>query len=214
MISYRFQYGSLGPWAAVWNQAVNPTKPDFYAVQENSDGSIALTVSGPEVTTDTGCGALLKGITPSLPTIPFSSLATNVTVLVDDSPARQWIEIDTRLTTPADGLTYPGDLDIGLDGTIRIGDITGSWHQTNVKIPPFSPWTPTSLSILKSYDWANKTSTVVSIQVGFQVFAINETYPAQNIGWTDAIVNQLQIDQSPHGGTCMAVFGKISMAGS
>lgn len=210
-ISYRFKIDSPSSWQAVWDTSINPVKPDFF-MQENPDNSVSLIVSGPYVTGATGAGALLKGVTNELPAVPFSTLATNVTVLVDNSPARQWIEIDTRLTQ-SDGLTYPGDLDIGLDGTIRVGDITGSWHETAVKIPPFVPWTTAAVSILKSYDWTAKTSTVVSIQVGTQTFAINQTFPAANIGWTDSIVNQLQIDQTPQGGVTLANFSKISMTG-
>ena len=123
--SYAFRYPSVGPFAALWNVAINPTEPSFYASQLNADGSVELFVSGPPVTLGTGCGALLKGITSSLPSVPFTTLTTSLTVLVDDSPARQWIEIDTRLTTPTDGSTYPGDLDIGLDGTVRGGGYCG-----------------------------------------------------------------------------------------
>ena len=212
--SYAFRYPSVGSFAALWNVAINPTEPSFYASQLNADGSVELFVSGPPVTLGTGCGALLKGITSSLPSVPFTTLTTSLTVLVDDSPARQWIEIDTRLTTPTDGLTYPGDLDIGLDGTVRVGDIAGAWHATAVKILPLRPWWATPISIVKSYDFGKKTSTIVSITVNGVVYAINETFAALNIGWTDAIVNQLQIDQTPQGGCCMACFGPVTMSGS
>jgi hypothetical protein len=201
-VTYQFAYTALGPWTAVWNSAINPTEPTFYAVQANVDGSVELFVSGPAVAGATGAGALAKGVVSS-PAIPFSQLTTNVLVTVDDSPARQWIEIDTRLTT-ADGFTYPGDMDIGLDGTVRVGDISGVWHVSPVKLAPFQPWTATPLSILKTYDFTKKTVTMFGM-----------TFPAANIGWApNEIVNQIQIDQAPAGGTCMACFSNISMAGS
>ena len=95
-----------------------------------------------------------------------------------------------------------------------MGDIAGVWHATAVKILPLRPWWATPISIVKSYDFGKKTSTIVSITVNGVVYEINETFAALNIGWTDAIVNQLQIDQTPQGGTCMACFGPVTMSGS
>lgn len=212
--SYRFQYSSLGPWTAIWNAAINPTEPTFYASQTNADGSVTLTVSGPAVAGSTGCGALLKGIQSVWPEVPFSHLANNVSLIVDDSPAWEFIEIDVRLTDPKTGITYPCDMHVARDGTIGVGSIAGGWTPTAVKIPPFAPWTLRAISALWSLDWANDLTTLVSVQSDAQVFAVNATVAAGNIGWTDAIVNQLQIDQAPTGGTCMATFSKLSMSGS
>ena len=108
--TYAFRYPSPGQpiCRPLEHSRPNPAEPSFYASQLNADGRAELFVCGPPVTLGTGCGALLKGITSSLPSVPFTTLTTSLTVLVDDSPARQWIEIDTRLTTPTDGLTYPG----------------------------------------------------------------------------------------------------------
>ena len=208
--SYAFRYPSVGPFAALWNPSINPTEPSFYASQLNADGSVELFVSGPPVTLlGTGCGALLKGITSSLPSVPFTTLTTSLTVLVADSPARQWIEIDTRLTTPADGLTYPGDLDIGLDGTVRVGDIAGAWHATAVKVPPLQAWGPTEIDIVKRYDFTKKTSTLVSIAMHGEVYEINETFAALNIGWTDAIVNQANRPNPLKGAAAWPALGRL-----
>ncbi len=214
-LTYSFKYSALDQWKAIWNTAINPTEPTFYGSQVNPDGSVSLTVSGPAVSGSTGSGALLQGIESALPAIPFSALTTSLSVMVDNSPARQWVEIDTRVTT-ADGFTYPGDLHIGIDGSIGIGDMSGNWHPTAVKIPPLVSWVETSLSIPKAYDFTKKICTVISIKVGSVVYAINQTFPAVNVGWSpsDAIVNQLQIDQAAAGGTCTVTFGPTTMSGS
>ncbi len=211
-LRYGFKYGDITQWAASWNAAVNPNKPDFFAMQAIPDGGQILTVSGPAAKES---GAMLQGAVHQFPAVPFSTLETSLSIVVDNSPARGWIEIDTRLTTP-DGLTYIGDLDIGVDGSIRVGDTKGSWHPTAVKILPLSPWNKTPLSILKSYDFAAKTSTVVSIKVWDTVYPIGMTFPAVNLGWSpnDALVEQHQIDQSPLGGTCMCYFGPTTVVGA
>ena len=210
-LDYLCVYSKLDNWAPLWNSAINPTQPTFYAMQRNADGSLGLTVQGPAVASGTGAGAMLKGIVSALPALPFNYLTTFLSVTVDNSPARQWVEIDTRLTTPADGLTYPGDLDIGVDGTVRVGDINGAWHATAVKIPPLAAFAAARISVLKFYNWTKKTATIVNIIVNEQVFPIGMEFAAAKLGWTDAIVNQLQIDQAAVGGTCSACWSEIGM---
>jgi hypothetical protein len=211
---YQFKYPPIDTWKALWDSSINPTKPSYYAMQQNADGSQTLTVSGPAVTGDTGSGALLQGLISAPPSIPFTSLTTSLTVMVDNSPARQWLEIDTRITMP-DGYTYPGDLDIGLDGTIRVGDMTGGWHVTPVKIGALKPWVIVPISILKTYDFTKRVSTLVSIQLAnMSPYPINQTFPAANLGWDGFIVEQHQIDQAASGGICMAVFGPTVVSGS
>ena len=212
---YSFKYSPIDTWKALWNTAINPTEPTFYGAQTNPDGSMGLTVSGPAVSGATGSGALLQGVLSQLPAVPFTTLTTNLSVMVDNSPARQWVEIDTRLTT-ADGFTYPGDLHIGVDGSIGIGDMSGNWHPIALKIPPLSPWFQYPIAILKSYDFTAKTSTVISLKVGATVYAINQTFPAVNVAWSpnDAIVEQHQVDQSASGGTCTVIFSQTTISGS
>jgi len=202
-LTYQFSYTNLTQWTAIWNAAINPTKPDFFALEQDIVGGLALTVAGPAVTGSTGAGAMLKGVVSGLPALPFSLLTTSLNVMVDSSPARQWIEIDTRLTT-ADGFTYPGDMHIGTDGTVEVGDIQGVWHKSSVKVAPLQPWISTPQSIVKTYDFVKKTVSMFGM-----------IFPAANIGWAPSqIVNQLQIDQSPQGGTCMAYFSGMGMTGS
>lgn len=197
------------PWKSLWNTAINPTQPTAYEVDQSPSG-MRLNIDGPA-----GSGALAKCVINL--GFAFSELDSTETITADDSAARAWIEIDDRYTDAA-GYTYPGDLHIGVDGTVEIGDINGVWHAAGMRVTPLLANAATVVQLKRTYNWTAHTSSLLSLAVGGVVYPLPSSLwnlPAALLGWAKSqLVKQRQIDLNARGGFASVLWNQMNNATS
>lgn len=113
-------------------------------------------------------------------------------------------EGDLRVTIG--GVTYPFDNQIA-GGLYMVGDLSGNWHPTALKVPKPPPYQWTQYRIACVLDQRDQSAAQTSLSInGGAAVAIPAIFAqaAANIGWEDCLIGQAQC--------CLKAAGQMGYA--
>lgn len=149
------------------------------------------------------------------PVLPNTgSLELRFTLMPDtkSETVAQAIETDTILTIG--GWTYNLSAQVNYEegGMLQIADAAGKWVDTGLVVGEYQDGGFTGCSIQYTFDEATHTSSVVSFKNALNKFIIPENLqniPAQQRGWADGAIFQVQLDLASKGGAFSVVVDDV-----